>query len=427
MARSQSASVHRIHQEDVDTSEALMISALVESGEFLPARWGVALEDCETYSNVWSWCERYQAVENEAPSPDFLRQAFPDFPYTKGVGCAFAAQELARDAESRRMRWAMARAAQELRSGDVDAARAHISPLLVGRVTGKPGDSVWDDPKFTEQQVICPTPYPSLDRATRGGIRKAELWYLAGLSGHGKTMIACHYVGRFIAEGLTVAYLSLEVPTGTINKRVRRSMATKEELKLLDAGHEDDKGRFHPDVDSVKQAIAMQRDRLPGQLHVYDPSHGRVTPATVRYHANNADIVVVDHIGLMYTTDGKRAVDDWRLYATISNSLMEEKLATGTTILAAAQLNRTAETEGNRKRAPGTGTMGGAYQLVQDADVVVTMRRRGKNAMAHSAEKVREGESRQWFSDYDVKHARFGEITAERAQELEDEFPMHDD
>lgn len=420
------ATVTRIFAEDVETSEAHMISALVESGEFLPARWGVALDDCETYANVWAFCERYQAAENQAPSPNLLISSFPDFPYTKGVGCTFAAQNLARDAEGRRMRWAMTKASTELRTGDVEAARAILAPLLVGRTAGKPGESVWDDPPLEQDSPRWPTPYPTLDRATGGGIGSAELWYIGGLAGHGKTMILCSYVARLIAEGLTVAYLSCEVPTRTVNKRVRRALATTEELKLLDAGEFSGK-HFVPDTDKVKQAIALQRERVPGELLVYDPSHGRVNASTVRYHCNNANVVVVDHIGLMHTMDNKRAVDDWRLYATISNSLLEEKLATGTTIMAAAQLNRQAEEGARRGTAPGSDKIGGAYQLVQDADVLITMRRMGKRAMVHAARKVREGTEPTWYSDFDVKAAKFDEISRDKAESLQAEFPFDDD
>lgn len=414
--------VPAIHKaEDVEASEALMINALVEEGEFLPIRWGVSIEDIECYEAEWRFCERYQNVQGEAPPYSLLVHQFPDFPVVRGVGCEFAAGQLGRDAQSRRMRRSMRKASELLRHGDIDEAQAILAETQVGRLTGQPGHSIWEPSSEAEDGPKWTTPYPTLDKATGGGIGPAELWYLAGLAGHGKTMIACEYVAGFLEQGLKLTYLSLEVPTRTINRRVRRALATKEELVLLDA-----KNRFdRPDYSQVNKAVEAIKERIPGSLTVFDSRHGRVTPSTVKFHCANSDIVVVDHIGLMYTPDGRRAVDDWRLYATISNHLLEEKNASGCTILAAAQLNRTADT--GSSRAPATSTMGGAYQLVQDGDGVVTMKRRGKKAMVHAARKVREGQELTWHSDFDVKNAKFGEISADRAADLEAEYPFDDD
>lgn len=410
--------------DDYMTAEAMMICALVEHGEFLPVKWGVSYEDTETYQKAWRFCEDYQAKENEAPPWALLRQRFPDLPVIRGMGCEFAAAELARDAQSRRMRIALRAATEVLKTGKIDEAQEILSAIDVARPNGKPGASVWAPPNDDVDYATWPTPYTALNRATRGGLRGSELWYLCGLAGHGKTMILCEYVAQLLQEGCTVSYLSLEVPARTINKRVRRSLANKEELALLDATIEVD-GFERQDTEKVRAAIEMQRARIPGELTVYDSSHGQVKPNTVRYHATQAPFVVVDHIGLMYTADGKRAVDDWRLYAVISNSLLEAKNSTGATILAAAQLNRTAESKG--RNAPGSDTVGGAYQLVQDADVLITMKRRGHKAMVHGARKVREGNEITWYSDFDVKAAKFGQITPERADELAAEFPINDD
>ena len=393
-----------------ESGEAQMICALVETGEFKPAKYGLSVDDCETWIGLWNWCERYQQETDEAPTPTMLRLHHPEFVYTPGVPVKFAAAQLARESEIRKMKFAVRAALAELGNEDVDAARTALAHIHASRALGKAGDSIWTIPD-EDNAVRRLVPYPALGKVT-GGMGNGELWYLAAPSGAGKTMVACEYVAGFLEQGLNIEYLSCEVPTYTINRRVRRCLATPEELKLLDAKHEGE-----PDRRKVLAAIEMQKARIPGSLHVYDPSHGRVTPATVRRHMDQADLVVVDHIGLMYTQDGRRAVDDWRAYATISNSLMEDKLASGTSVLAVAQLNRSGD-EGDDEKPPKVTSIGGAYQLVQDGDVVITMKRSSESVMVHGCEKNREGASAMWYSHYDVAKANFSQITRDQALEI---------
>lgn len=386
-----------------------MISALIEDGQFTPEKYGLSVEDCETWSKLWRWCDQHQLETGEAPSPNLLKVKWPDFEFTRRVPVAYAAKQLATESESRKMKIALRASLQALHNDDIEGARAELAGITASRPLGKPGDDLWHLDENTAEDVKWPVPYDSLGRVT-GGIGAGELWYLAAPSGHGKTMMLCHYMGPLLKTGLKIAYISCEVPAKTINKRVRRSMATKEELKLLDA-----KDGNKPDRDKIKQAIEMQRKRIDGSLTVYDPSHGRVTPGVVRHHMHHSDLVVVDHIGLMHTADGRRAIDDWRALATISNSLMEDKLATGTPILAAAQLNKDGM-EGGMK-PPKLTTVGGSYQLVMDADVLITMKQLSRRVLVHGSEKNREGDNATWFSKFDVAKSDYRQITYEQAME----------
>jgi len=388
-----------------------MISALIDSGEFIPQRYGLSIADCDTWEKLWQFCEMHQVETGEAPTPHLVRLKFPDFQYTPSINPTFAAAQLARESEIRTMKLALRTSLVALEQEDAEQAREALSQIHASRSLGKPGDSIWDEPEDNSGPKYK-VPYPSLGRVT-GGLGAGELWYLAAPAGAGKTMILCQYVADFLKQGLKIDYLSCEVPTRTINKRVRRSLATKAELKLLDAR----KANGEPDRESILLAIEMQQGRISGSLHVYDPSHGRVNPGTVRKHMDNADLVVIDHIGLLHTQDGRRAIDDWRALATISNNLMEDKLATGTPLLVAAQLNKQGD-EGSDERPPKVTTVGGSYQLVMDGDVVITMKRPSEHTLIHGCEKNREGSSALWYSHYNVAKADFSQITRDVAIEI---------
>lgn len=393
-----------------DSPESWMISALLKTGEFLPSKHHLSVDDCETWQKLWTFCETYQLETGRAPTVGEVKTKFPDFELVDCESPEWAAKQLRRESEKRKMLFALRNSIAALHNDDVELARTELAPIYASKPLDKPGVSVWDEHFFDESNDKWPVPYPALGRVT-GGIGPGELWYIAAPSGHGKTMIACEYVAELLRTGMNIHYLSCEVPARTINKRTRRSLATAEELKLLDA-----KKDGKPDNDKIKSAINMQRGRIDGHLEVFDPSHGRITPATVRYHLDNADLVVVDHIGLMYTMDGRRAVDDWRALATISNSLLEEKLATNTPLLGLVQLNRDGDSSGNKP--PKLTTIGGAYQLVQDADVIVTMKRLSDRVMVQGSEKNREGGTAVWYSNYDVPKANYAQIDYEKAQQI---------
>jgi nucleoside-triphosphatase THEP1 len=393
-----------------ESPESLMISALVGTGQFVPAKYGLSVDDCESWTRVWRWCEQHQAETGEAPGIALLKTSWPEFVFTQDVKVVWAAKELGADSEKRRMLTAVRGALANLSNGEIEEAKISLAQAYISRPAGKPGDSVWQMEGIESVGSRWPVPYDSLGRVT-GGIGSAELWYIAGASGAGKTMQLAYYVSQLLKEGARVHYLSLEVPTRVINKRVRRSLANREELKMLDALDADK----NPDREKIIKAIAQQRKRVDGELMVFDPSHGRVTPSVVRHHMHECDIVVVDHVGLMYAPDGRRAIDDWRALATISNCLMEDKLATGTSVLAAAQLNKEGSDAG--EKPPKLTTVGGAYQLVQDADVIVTIKRLSNKVLVHGSEKNRDGDNAVWYSKFDVKNADFRQCTYDQAQE----------
>ncbi len=249
-------------------------------------------------------------------------------------------------------------------------------------------------------------PYSALGRAT-GGIGRGELWYSAGRPGVGKTFTLCHYAAKAIKTGANVAYLSLEMPSRVISKRIMRDLASSDPklLMALDRGGLD-----------RQQVLAKLRNTTPGDITILDPSHGRATSSLIRELLAEYDLVIIDHVELMSTSDGRRAIDDWRAMAQISNQLKEDALAADRAILGAAQLNRDAESES--LKAPKASTLSQSKALEEDGDVVVTMKHQSTRVMIQCAGKVREGAPATWLSLFDPENALFHEITAGEAASI---------
>lgn len=388
--------------------EALLISALLEEGQFVPEKFGVSASELSCYQPLYRFCCEYQERVGWGPAIGLVRQRFPDFELTVDVDPEWAAGELHKAAKTRELRGLLAEANTVLRDGDVVGAYEMFTGLTPP-VTGAP--PTFDGFEYEGEEELLgkriEVPFPTLQNITHG-IGMGELWYVGARTGMGKTNEACAYTARAVAAGARVVYFSNEMPSRAIRRRVRRVLAAGDTklLKALD------------DPSTIEQALRTLRARIPGEFGVLDPSKGLCTVEAVRNAMEGADLIVVDHVGLMTGTGNKQAIDDWRILAAISNGLKQEALRTGVPVLGLAQTNRQSESSDN-KRLPKLSELADTDHLGRDADVVVTMTRYSDGVMLHGAQKVREGPSKsRWFSEYDPKRARFAEVTQIKADEL---------
>ena len=402
-------------EEGPESPEALMISALLDSGEFDPERHHLTEEHLVCWQKLWRFGVEHQQVQGNAPPLDLVRLKFPEFTFTPNLGSnrGYHAHELHKAHSSRQLRSRLQEAIRLVNDEEIDEAYTLLEGLQRPRTNRKPAADLWEHVQYedNEEPHKIRVPWEALGRVT-GGIGPAELWYLAGRPGTGKTFSLCAFVAEALKAGQRVRYLSLEMSAAQIHKRVRRQLAAYD-VKLL--GQLDSH-----DVKVFKKAVEDLQARIPGSLGVVDPSHGKATNALVREQADQADLVVVDHVGLMYTNDNRKAIDDWRAMASISNLLKEDALSTGVPILGAVQLNRDAE---NGMKAPKLNQLSQSDALAQDGDVVITMRKLTEHVRLFSAEKNREGAPAQWHTRFDPEKARFDQVTFETALELQG----HDD
>lgn len=393
--------------EGPESPEALFISALLSTGEFTPEQFRITAEHLSCWVKLFDFCLEYQLRGGEAPPLSLVVNKFPDFEYREGIRASWAAHELHKAHSSRQLRTKMREAVKSLDEGDLDGAYQALDTIQRPKSVRRKPASIFEH-QLHEEQFDVPAlevPYFTLGRAT-GGIFPADLWYLAGRPGTGKTWNLCEYAGKAVAQGARVRYLSLEMRTSRIALRALKCMANDKELKLL----------LGNDREEIKKAIDAIQERMPGSFEVVDPSHGRVTTSVAREYMDDVDLLVIDHAGLMVTHDGRRAIDDWRAMAAISNMLKEFALETSVAILAGAQINRAGDTGG--QRPPKLRDLAQSDALGQDADVVVTMKRLTKHVMVQSAEKVREGEGMLWYSRFDPGKADFRELKKDEAIEI---------
>lgn len=403
--------------ENSHSPEAYLISALLEEGAFTPGRYHVAREHIEAWAAPYEWCESYQERAGAAPPVELFLAHFPDFELVGGISASWAADRVLMAAASRRLRVGMQEAAMQLRDGDVGRAYDLIGAVPAPRLFVREPSDVFDHGVLEGRFGLDrhEVPWPTLQRLTRGGIIAGELVYLAARLANGKSWSLCSMAARCAEAGARVGYDSMEMPAGDVAGRILAKLAGHDQELLDMLRGEDSFDR--------KRAQDALLNRTPGSVRIYDPGMGNIHSVEhVRWMCSDFDIVFVDHVGLMHTGDGKRAIEDWRVQATISNVLREITLSTSTTVVGAAQINREGERGGSRP--PGAKNLAGSDALGQDADIVVTQRMLSPRIVMMSAEKVRNGPTGRWYTRFEPSRGRFEEIGKDLAETMMEEDDM---
>lgn len=398
-------------EEGPQSPEGLLISALLESGDFNPEKYYVSDADIEAWGKLWSFCREYQTHAGEAPPLSLVTKDFPDFDLTKDVNPSWAASKLVEASTMRDMRSRIRTAVDALGMEDLNSAMASFEGIKKPRGHRKDPLDVFDHASMEEDFHVSKieVPFPTLGRST-GGIGPSELWQLGARFGEGKTQLATCFAARAAKCGYRAVYSSLEMPAKKISRLIALRLAGNDR-SLVAALQGND---FKAQKKALDQIAAM----TPGSVAVFDPKYGKVgSTSAITEMAGDFDLVIVDHVGLMTTSDGRRAIDDWRAQALISNVLREATLATGTPILCTAQVNREGERPGSSS-PPKPGSLAGSDALGQDADVVVTGKRLSTRTMVMEAGKNRDGPELRWWIRFDPAKNRFEEIPKDAMTEL---------
>lgn len=398
-------------EEGIQAPEALLISAFLEIGEFDPDRYHVVDDDIEAWKKLWVFCREYQATAGIAPPMSLVRQRFPDFTLTPDVAPSWAAAKVREVSGMRNMRLRIQHAVGALNDEDLAGAHKQFEGLTMPRGHTREPLNVFDQSHLGDEFEVTKmeVPWNTLGRAT-GGIAPAELWYFAMRLGQGKTWMLNDMQARIAKGGYSVGVASLEMRAPVYAHRVALRMAKND--------REVTKALMSEDLGQQKEALDHLSKVIPGKVDIFDPSHGTInSTGFIREICHDYDIVFVDHAGLLMTADGRRAIDDWRAMAVISNVLREITLATTTSIVAAAQINREGERTGSAA-PPKASQLSQSDALGQDGDVVVTGKRLSNRTSVFEAVKVRNGPSLRWWTEFDIAKNKIEEISKERALEL---------
>ena len=402
------------------SAEALLISALINTstvGE--ETRYGVSPALFEGYPDEYNWLCNYVQTYDCQPTRDIFKHKFPGFLFSEHTDVRSAADMVHQSANRRRLTVAISDATELMHLGDVGAAYEVVRSVEPRRALARPRNVLTDTGYLDEWDsnlYRVELPYPTLQRHT-GGIRAGNLWYLAARPGQGKTAHLCSFAKRAVLDGNRVLFYSLEMSEEEIRARFHASLAQEMGYPTITLTNLLDRHLDRALVRRFHGELVGRIEEHGGVLDLHTPADGPVSPSVIAARASEYDLTIVDYVGLMAQDGGGHAIDDWRVMASISNSLKTTALAQRTRLLCAAQINRDGETG---SAPPKVKNLAQSDALGQDGDVVLTMRGKPHNVATHfSLEKNRHGPSGIHFhTTFDPNTGVYTEISADHAEDL---------
>lgn len=263
-----------------------------------------------------------------------------------GAGVA-AHAAIIRDLWRRREAYAAgAELAQASHEGDYLAALQSANERLL-HVGSDIGLTLLGDEELVPRSGLH-TPFPDLNRLIEGFV-PGELIVVGGRTGEGKSALLLQCALAAAELGASPGLFSLEMG--------RSQIARRRELQGGGALWVDDTA-----------GITISE--------IYDKSHRAI-------RVNKLNLILVDYIQLVRPVSKDLA--RWEQVGEVSRGLKQLAQGLGVPVLAAAQLNRTAGTEGQRPRLEHLRESG---SLEQDADIVILIHRKNENASDYSRELI---------------------------------------
>lgn len=244
---------------------------------------------------------------------------------------------------------------------------------------------------------------PEIDDATLG-IQPHELVAIVGWQGTGKSTLVQWILSNFYLQDKKCLYISLEMTAEALMRKwdqMFQQFASYRHLKMLNLTDEEIK-RWRAWAKEAKEA-ASQREIIvvsDGGSWTSERVHGEILK-------HRPDVCAIDYLTLMESSN--RADEQrWANLTTLTRSLKQIALRTGTPILAISQTNRSSAKEGAQMD-----NIGGSYSIGADADIVIGLHQededRDQNIMDVKLLKNRDGEILDTEVYWDMKKMRFAD------------------
>jgi len=405
------------------SSEALFIASILNT-KANPMDYGITSEMMDHYAPELEFIIAYPKLYGQdIPSPDVMMTRFPDYVHNDVEDAAFYSGEVMNNHARRQVVNRIREASEHIKNDEIDQAMFSISSYIPP-TRKRPQENVFEDESFLDQynaaEYAMIVPWDTLQNLT-GGIRKGDLWYLAARLSQGKSWSLLSFARAALLGGYNVKFYSLEMSRYQVMVRMHVMLGAALGIPVDHIAMRD---RVF-DREDYSLLVKRVKEEVPGQFFIHDASMGRVSPQSVIHDKDQADLVIIDYAGLMSTSSGGRAIDDWRAMGLISNMLKEAAVSSNLRILAAAQINREGDTAGNAP--PKVKNLAQSDALGQDADVVITHKQMSKSVMVYGVEKNRHGASgTRFYTRFLPNEGKFKEIDKSTAEDIKDDEDCDD-
>lgn len=376
----------------------------------------------------WKWLENYYSKYRKTPTKAAFLNQFPDFRIKRVDDSEMYVDEVKRSHGRYELTELVRGVADEIADGNIDHALAdlHSKALSIGTAMGtvKDTDVIKDWKPILEAAkrrqhdfrtkgiAGVPTGFSTLDERT-GGLQEGQLWIIAARLGEGKSWFLNQMATAAVLAGHNVHFAALEMQKDEVSFRVHNLMSKHKgdgdifQAQGLSQGHE-------VDLKKYEAFLKGMSDTMENKLTVSDVRGIGIGEIISQIERHQPRVYFLD-----YLTLAKMGGDsDWKAIGNFTKQLKDAAGRYGCTIIAAAQLNR----EGTGKLPPEAHTLAESDSIGQDADVVITMKKRSDRVIHNRLAKFRGGKgSYLWWSKFDPSTGDFHEVPKDEAEDLMDD------
>ena len=409
--------------------ETLLISSVLREGKL-----GYAIRNSMTHDlfhlheDEWRWLENYYKKFRKTPTKAAFVNNFPGFKI-KAVNDTELYLEEVRRAHGRHEMTSLIRdAADGIADGDIDSVVSMMQSqvLKIGTAMGtiKDVDVIqdWKDiydsaaqrqKNFRKNGLAgVPTGFPTVDART-GGLQEGQLVIVAARLSEGKSWMLNQMATAAILAGHNVHFAALEMQRDEVTFRIHNLMSKH----MGDGSIFEAQGLSQGtgvDLKKYKAFLEGMSKNMTNKLTVSDVRGIGIGEIISQIERHQPRVYFLDYL----TLAKMQGEGGWKDIGNFTKQLKDAAGRYGCTIVAAAQLNR----EATGKEPPSSDTIAESDAIGQDADTIITLKKRSQRVIKARIAKLRSGAGDYtWWNKFDTSTGDFHEIDKLTAENLMDD------
>ena len=412
------------------TPETLLISSVLNTKNFkLALTEGATPEMFHLHDEEWDWLVRYFAKYRRTPSKIAFTRAFPKFRIRDVDDTKHFVSEV-RIEHARTLLTEHLRDQADLLSQGRVAEACEIAQSGIVKIAGGLGgmDEVdaLADWKHTYNEVKArklradqfgqsgiPTGMTTLDDMT-GGIAPGQLWVVGARLGEGKSWFLARMAVGAIMNGYKAHFAALEMSRTEVVMRLHNLLSSSYGQAVFQSTQLS-QGKDY-DIRAYREFLEKLPEKIKGSMTVTDTRNIGAMEIAAHLERNRPDVYYLDYLTLAKT----RGDGGWQDIGNFSKDLKALAGQYQVGMVAAAQLNRNgADTS---KEPPGAETIASADAIGQDADGVITLKKKSDRVTMAKMAKYRHGRSGYcWYLRVDLDAGLIEEVSKQQAEDLMDQ------
>lgn len=264
------------------------------------------------------------------------------------------------------------------------------------------------------KRTYIPTGFRFLDNYFKGGLRDGNVMVLAARPGVGKTSVLLSMIQSMVRFGFKVKLYSMEMPSFELAEKIMYNLGGLRP-HMMQTGDIDYASWDKAETECLKFGLWIE-----DSMNNIDDI---ISDAIISHQQGKCDIIVLDHLRLIRTSDRKTNSNIYARTCEITGKLKNFALVQKMPVLYACQLNRDSVRE---ERDPDLQDLRDSGSIEEDADKIVFLKR---NKIAENDFQIKMiiGKHRQGggayehiFLDTNDTYTGFTETETDRSKELED-------